>query len=407
MNPSAPPRRHDLDWLRVLAIVLLVFFHSAMPYVAEWDWHLKNPQTSNLLLELNFFMSRWRMALLFLISGVGTAYALGSRRPRQFAGERSRRLLVPLIFGMLVIVPPQIYFERLAAGEASSYLSFWPSVLQLQPYPDGNTSWHHLWFIAYLAIYTAVAMPLLLSLRGERRRRLSAALARLVRRVGLMPLALPLGAALAALYPRFPGPQDVVSDLAFLCYYLIFFLYGYFLADASELWEEIERRRSGSLRWAVTCIILINALRWNGVEPHLHYTVQGAAYALLLAGNAWAWVMTFLGFGRRYLNRPSRVLTYANEGIYPFYILHQTVIVILAYYVIPLDENPIAEFLFLSVLALALTAAVYEVWIRPFDRMRVLFGMKMGRSRAAGAEVPAPATPYVAGPRSVALRGGD
>src|SRR5690606_36839265 len=101
-------RRHDLDWLRVIAILLLVFFHSAMPFVAEWGWYLKNSETSQLMFQCNFFMSRWRMALLFIISGVGTAYALGRLPFRTCSRERAKRLLVPLTFCIIVVVPPQL-----------------------------------------------------------------------------------------------------------------------------------------------------------------------------------------------------------------------------------------------------------------------------------------------------------
>src|SRR5690606_38100960 len=262
-------RRHDLDWLRVIAILLLVFFHSAMPFVAEWGWHLKNSETSQLLLEFNFFMSRWRMALLFIISGVGTAYALGRRSFRTFSRERAKRLLVPLTFGILVVVPPQVYMERLASGSANSFLTFWPTILTTGPYPTGNVSWHHLWFVAYLAIYTAVLMPLFLWLRGERRERAEAMLQRVVRRAGLPVMALPLALVLSALYPAFTGPQNVIDDLAFLLYYMIFFLYGFLIAHARELWDRIESDRGVSLRWALGCTLLLNSLRWNGLDPYI------------------------------------------------------------------------------------------------------------------------------------------
>src|SRR5688572_16851021 len=86
--------------------------------------------------------------LLFFISGAGTYLALGKRTPRQFAGERFKRLFIPLVFGMLVIVPPQIYFERI--NLFNGYFDFYKTVFQFKPYPEGSLSWHHLWFILYL-----------------------------------------------------------------------------------------------------------------------------------------------------------------------------------------------------------------------------------------------------------------
>lgn len=378
MSDTAAPRlrRHDLDWLRVLAICLLVLFHAAMPFVAEWHWHLKNAELSNLLLEVNFFLQRWRMPLLFLISGIGTAYALGSRPPARFLRERARRLLLPLVFGILVVVPPQIYMERLAQGQTfRSYLGFYPTVFALHLYPAGNLSWHHLWFVAYLAIYSIALLPVFAWLRGERGRRMAALLSRLVARTGLWVLALPLALPLALLLPRFPGPQDVVHDWAMLLYYMTWFLYGYLLSDADALWARIEGRRATSLRWAVVGLLATNYLRWNGLDPQIDTTVPGALYAGLTALTAWHWVLAILGYGKHHLSFSNRVLRYANEGIYPVYILHQTVIVVLAFYVVPLREGVFGKFLFLSLAAFGLTWALYEVLVRPFAASRVLFGL--------------------------------
>lgn len=374
---TARPRRHDLDWLRVIAIVLLLFFHSAMPYVAEWGWHLKNPETSPLLMEASFFLSRWRMALLFCISGVGTAYALGFRPARGYLRERGKRLLVPLVFGILVIVPPQIYMERLADGAPyGSYLEFWPTVLRGVPYPEGSFSWHHLWFIAYLVLYSVAALPLFLWMRSERGRRARAALERRLAGPALYLLGAPLGAVLATLYVRWSGPQDIVNDWGHLVYYFLFFVFGYLLAEAEGAWRWMEARRRTSLALAAASIVAINYVRWNDVEPEWGYNVGNAAYLFLEAFNAWFWVLALLGWGRRLLSFRNRVLDYASEGIYPFYVLHQTVIVIVAYYVIGAPDGVWAKFWFTSAVSFTLTVALYEFAVRPFRVTRFLFGMK-------------------------------
>lgn len=373
----ARPRRHDLDWLRVLAITVLIFFHAAMPFVAEWGWHLKNAQTSHLLLEMNHFLHSWRMPLLFLISGIGTAYALGTRSPGRYLRERTRRLLLPLVFGILVVVPPQIYMERLAQGEAfRSYLDFYPTIFTRRTYPAGNLSWHHLWFVAYLFLYSVALLPLFAALRDARRRRAAAALSRLVDRAGLWPFALPLALPLALLLPRFPGPQDVVHDWAMLLYYMIYFVYGYLLSDADAVWARIEQWRGTSLRWAVVGLVAINYLRWNDLEPAMREALPFTLYAGLQALTAWHWVLAILGYGKRYLSFSNGVLRYANEGIYPVYILHQTVTVVLAFYVLPLREGVFGKFLFLGFCTLGLTWAMYEVLVRPFAVTRLLFGLR-------------------------------
>ncbi|HEX2207761.1 MAG TPA: acyltransferase [Longimicrobium sp.] len=391
MNAYAPARarRHELDWLRVIAILLLLFFHSAMPYVAEWDWHLKNGETSPLLMEANYFLSRWRMALLFLISGVGTAYALGFRPARGYLRERARRLLIPLTFGILAIVPPQIYMERLADGASyRSYLEFWPSVLQGRPYPEGNTSWHHLWFIAYLFLYSLAALPLFLYLRSERGRGMRAAIGARLAGPALYLLGLPLGLVLATLYVRWSGPQNVVDDWGHLVYYFGFFIFGYLLAEAEGAWRWMETNRRTSLLLAAASIVIINYLRWNGAEPEWGYNAGNAALQVLQGFNAWFWVLAILGFGRRHLAFRNRILDYASEGIYPFYLLHQTVIVVIAFYVIRAPDGVWAKFWFTSFVSLALTIAIYDLLVRPYRVTRFLFGMK--NPPAAPRTVPAP-----------------
>lgn len=390
------PHRHDLDWLRVIAIVLLLYFHTAMIFVADWGWHIKNPETSHLLLELNYFLRLFRMPVLFLISGIGTSFALRFRSSGEYLRERGKRLLVPLIFGMLVIVPPQIYFERIAQGTSfASYLDFYPTVFTLRPYPQGNLSWHHLWFVFYLFLYSVAALPLFLRLRGDAGVRARAAVGRALRGPGLYFPALPLGLVLTLLLPIAPGPQNVVDDGAYLLFYFLFFVYGFMIGDAPTPWHEIERRRRTSLGLGVLAIGTINALRWNGIDPGLGYSIGSMLFLALVAFTSWTWVLAILGYGKRFLSCRNRLLDYANEGIYPFYILHQTVIVVIGFYVVRVEESILAKFLFTSTASLLATVALYEFCVRPYRITRFLFGMKpprRGEGRARDEERLAPAT---------------
>ena len=116
MTPSRADRRPDLDWLRVLAFGLLIAYHAGMAW-SGWNWHLISVDSIDWLREGMRFVNRWRMPLIFVVSGAAIALALGSRSPRTFTLDRVKRLLVPLVFGMVVIVPPQIYLERLYRGQ--------------------------------------------------------------------------------------------------------------------------------------------------------------------------------------------------------------------------------------------------------------------------------------------------
>ena len=110
MNIRHLPRHHFLDWVRIIAFFLLILYHVGMYYVT-WGWHVKSPHAGTTLEPFMMLSSPWRLALLFLVSGVASSVMLAKLRPLAFLGKRSWRLLIPLLFGMLVIVPPQSYLE--------------------------------------------------------------------------------------------------------------------------------------------------------------------------------------------------------------------------------------------------------------------------------------------------------
>src|SRR5262249_46771373 len=147
-------RRYDLDWVRIGAFILLIFYHVGMYYVS-WDWHVKSPHASSALEPLMMLTQPWRLSLLFLVSGVATAYLLGRQGSRGFLRHRAIRLLVPLVFGMAVIIPPQSYLEvveKLAyAGSYTDFLKLYFTAYH--GFCRGSDclilpTWNHLWFVA-------------------------------------------------------------------------------------------------------------------------------------------------------------------------------------------------------------------------------------------------------------------
>ena len=140
-------RRHDLDWIRVMVFALLIFYHVGMFYV-PWGWHIKNEVILDWFQIPMVFINQWRLPILFVVSGMGTWYALGFRSSGTYMTERLKRLGIPLIFGMLVIVPPQVFIERITNdGYQFGYMHFLMNDAYTPVYPEGNLSWHHLWFL--------------------------------------------------------------------------------------------------------------------------------------------------------------------------------------------------------------------------------------------------------------------
>ena len=382
MNNSSSVRRHDLDWLRLIAIVILLFYHTGMLF-NPWGWHIKNNETSEGFRYWMVFLHYWRMPLLLFISGAGTYMALGKRTPGEYARERFMRLFIPLVFGMFVIVPPQIYYEHIA--NYNGYLDFYKTVFNFIPYPQGSFSWHHLWFVLYLLLFSLLALPLLIFLRSSRSERFKQSMFNILSRpIGV--LALPLAIIVITqviLRPYFPDETHaLIDDWAFFAFYFCFFILGSICYSSPEVWESIGHNRKHLLVVAIFVLVpfyafyfhllhLIN-LPWTDEQVEISFDVTAVFVS-------WCWVITVIAFGQHYLNRPHPWLAKVNEGLYPFYILHQTVIIAIGYYVCQFDWSISAKFWTVSILTLIGCIAFYLFFIRPFNLMRVLFGVKLKR----------------------------
>lgn len=372
-------RRHDLDWLRFLAILILLFFHTGM-WFNTFGWHVKNTEINPTFDYWMIWLHFWRMPLLLFISGAGTYLALGKRSPSQFAGERVRRLFIPLVFGMFAIVPPQIYFEHI--GKYDNYWDFYQTVVEFVRYPKGNFSWHHLWFIAYLLVYSLVGLPLLRFVGSPRSISFKATLYRLLGTswgmIAIPSLFILLTQVL--LRPHFPEEtHGLTNDWAYFTFYGCFFLFGMLFYATPRLWEAVRVNRKYLLIAASLMLI-----PFYGGFIHMREVIQlpmdYRAAELMFDVSAillsWFTVITAVGYAQQYLNRPHPWLKYMNEGLYPFYILHQTVIIWIGYYICQLDWSISAKFGTISLLTLLICIGFYLLCIRPFKPMRVLFGMK-------------------------------
>lgn len=396
-------RRHDLDWVRVCAFGLLVLYHVGMYYVT-WDWHVKSAAASDALEPFMLLSSPWRLALLFLVSGAATAFLLererhgpdaAGRRPGFLAG-RSWRLLVPLVFGMLVIVPPQSYYEvveQLPGGYHDGYLAFYGRYLTgYDGFCDAEgcldvPTWNHLWFVAYLWCYTGVlwllarVMPAALSAAG-------AALERPLAGLGILVWpALLLGLARVLLVGRFEQTHALVDDWYNHAQYFSVFLLGFLIARKEGIWQAMARVRWAALAlWLGTWAgLLAYFVRFDDVQPP---ELLRMAMRLVWGLDQWCAIVAVLGFARRWNPGDSRVLRYLVPAVFPVYILHQTVTVVIAHHLKPLSIPPVAEGLLLVAITFAACFTGYEV-IRRVGLLRPLFGLK----RRVATHLPARAQP--------------
>jgi len=373
--------RYDfLDWLRVIAILVLVFFHTGMLFVG-WGWHITNDEVIPGLVWPMDLSHRLRMPLLFVIAGAGMWFALQRRNGKSFVGERTVRLLVPAVIGMFLIVPPQVFIERIAHGEwHGGYLDFYVHrVLQFQPYPAGNFSWHHLWFIIYLYVYVLLLLPLMLWWRQ----------AKPVLKPGawIVLLALPLGINEAVLKPIFPETHNLVHDWYVFIHYLLFTVYGFLLASSPSTWDWLAKVRRPMLAIALTIIIGLLWLFAAGIIQH-----DSPMDSILANAFTWTWIMVFLGFGRQYLSFSNRLLAWARDASYPIYILHQTVIIVIAYFVIRQPWAAWTKYWVVLGATLLVCVLLYEYLLRRVAFLRLAFGIKShdaDRLKVAGDKSPA------------------
>jgi glucans biosynthesis protein C len=365
MNQTTPNTRYEfLDWLRVIAIFLLLFFHTGMLFVG-WSWHITNAETIPALQLPMDLAHRLRMPLLFVIAGAGMWFALKRRTGTAFIAERTWRLLVPAIVGMFLIVPPQVFLERVTDGQWSGgYLDFmWQRVLQFKPYPAGNFSWHHLWFIIYLYVYVLLLVPLLLWWQKAHHE--------LRPGVWIYALALPLGINEALLKPLFPESHNLISDWYIFIHYLLLTIYGFVIASMPGAWDWFAKYRHRSLALGLT--ILLGGLTLIEIGVIDRDTPTDSVFANIFT---WSWLLVFLGYGRQHLSFGNRLLAWARDASYPVYILHQTVIIMIAFKVIQQPWAPWTKYWLVLVATLVTCALLYEFVLRRFAVTRAVFGIK-------------------------------
>lgn len=317
-------RRCDLDWLRIAAFALLILYHAGMLFV-PWDFHIKLARL-DWLEPVMRFSNAWRMSLLFLISGVASA-AMLARSPTGFLNNRSRRLLLPLLFGIAVVVPPQSWVELQANGRwQGSYSDFW--FTQYFQFSDRLgpilPTWNHLWFVAYLWVYTLVLALVWPRLRPGAGSALLAG-----NRLILLPMAA-LALINMGLSDAWPESHDLVNDLRAHLIYGGAFAIGCCLSVDGPLWPVIDR-------WWPRAL-LIGVAGWLIVEAILLLHPGPPAGAVLAFGRGlrsvqgWAMIIGLLGAARRWLAFDHRWRQPLTEAVFPAYLIHQTLIILIAWW---------------------------------------------------------------------------
>lgn len=380
MNPA---RHHGMDWLRIGAFGLLILYHIGM-YFVPWGWHVKIAEPLDWVQLPMLATNSWRLALLFLVSGYASA-ALFAKLGGSgaFARSRSARLLIPLAFGIIVVIPPQPWIELVTQhGYGKSLGAFWTSDYFRFGTLDGIVlpTWQHLWFVVYLWVYTMLAAVLLAVVPGALRTRIADGAARWLGGAGL--LVWPLAAWLV-IYATFPGHDEthaLFDDGPSHLHYLIPFFVGWLLRARPQLFGAVARWWRAALVLAVVafgavawilCLWLTGAqpAEWGKLPFDIAHLVQG-----------WATIVALVGIADHYWNRDHPSRTTLAEAVFPFYIIHQTIIVVVGWYLLQAGVAALPSFLVL--LAATTLGCWLFYWIgRNIGWLRPLIGLQRNQGR--------------------------
>lgn len=378
-TPSPAARLHYLDWLRVIATLGVFLFHASNVFNGT-GFEIANAQGSEAILMVQAFFFPWGMPLFFLVAGAGSWFALRRRTAGQFTRERTLRILVPFFTGTLLLGPLQLYLSwshRTATGVwDGSFLAFVAERLsRIGPKFFGAIG-YHMWFLGFLFAYSLLALPLFMWLKGERGKRVVSRLAALCERRGAILLfILPLAAVRLATHPFFPVQQDWADFLS----HGAFFVLG-FLLFADERFTRAIRRDW----WIIVCAGIVTTLATFGIimsfesfdiekppSTFLEYLVWG-----LIPACGWCWTALMLFVGMRYLDSDSRALRYGQTTLMPFFVVHQPVILAIAYFVVQWQAGIGPKFLVVALGAFVVSLGLTEGVIKRVPFLRLLFGMK-------------------------------
>ena len=386
-------RLYYLDWLRVLLIFGVFLYHALHPFVAMLPWHIKNAEQSETIMAVLLIINPWGIPLFFLVAGAGSWFALVRRNNRQYIRERVNRLFIPFVVGSILLTPFQKYLEALNKGAfQGSFLNFFPQMLTesisgnlFSPHIFGRWGLH-LWFLGFLFAFSLLALPVINWFKTDAGGSFITWLGRLVeKRGGMLLFVIPLALARVVIQPFFPDEQKGWLDFVYM---FLFFISGYIIYSDDRFLNAVRRDR-----WLLFSAGIMGLLAFFGLsavygdivfEWSLTF-VWPWSIVLILAFTlmSWGWALFVLALAMTHLNFSNKWLAYGNETIMPFYLIHQPVIIVIAYFVVQWQAGIPLKLLAILIGSFLITLGLVELLIRPFKPMRRLFGMKARRPKDA------------------------
>jgi len=343
-------RRYDIDWLRVIAIGLLLIYHISIVF-QPWGVFIGFIQSEKPLESLWIPMSMlniWRIPLLFFVSGMGVCFAIRKRNWKQLIIERTKRILIPFLFGIAFIVP--------------LHLLIWQTYYKQDIIYSVNPS--HLWFLANIFIYVLVLSPVFFYLKKNENNSIIRWLKNLFGKpLGLLLIVVTFVIEAVLIMPETYETYFMTLHGFFIG--LLAFLFGFcFVLTGDTFWKTVLK-----WRWLFLSIAIILF-----IVRLMVFQLKAANYLMAIESNVW--IFAILGFGYKYLNRPGKTLSYLSQAAYPIYILHMVFLYLASVLIIPFDIPEVLEFIFIIGFTGIGCFATYELLIRRISFLRPLFGLK-------------------------------
>jgi len=363
-EPIKYERRYELDWLRILAVILLFFYHSAK-FFDMTDFHINNNEQDLGMTIFVAVLSVWLMPLFFLISGMAIFYSFRKRNAGVFVKERFKRIMIPFLFGILLLLSIHSYFEGVHKwGVTESYFEYYAfRYFRLDVFPYMG---YYLWYLLILFIFSIIGLPLFLYFRKEENHGKIEKLTSFIKKPGaILLLGVPL--VLSELITYALGLASFAYAGWQLPSYFIIVFYGFIFASDEQFREIMEKN-------VIFCLVVVPILTILVLLSYI--TGLLILFPILLAFAGVAWLTLILGLAGKFLNKKHEKLNFLNEIVLPFYILHQTIIVVIAFYIIGLEGVVFVKYLILVAIAFPITLGLVFL-VRTNNVTMFLFGMRL------------------------------
>jgi peptidoglycan/LPS O-acetylase OafA/YrhL len=369
-------RRYDIDWLRIIAVFMVFIFHCARFFMIDEgiEWHVKNiPLDLGMTIFFNF-LGGVGMPLFFIISGMATFYFLGFVKAGLYTKARFVRLMIPFLFGLFTHISIQVYLDRVSHGvPVGNFFEFYFTQYYVGLYGyGGNFPWagFHLWFLILLFIFSLVTVKPFVYLRKEENLKKISNVATFFNKPGALYLLI-----VPVLIIELFNPLSILGKFGGYNFFslLIFYIIGFFFASDKKFKESIEKHGLAALIIGIGSTILLLVERLVILNDLLFWFL-GLIYV-------WSWLIVILGLGSKHLNFNHKSRKFLNDIVMPFYVLHQTIIVIIGFFIVQLDLIVIVKYLIISIVSFTIIIGLVLL-IKEVNILRFLFGMSLKKKNA-------------------------